>query len=131
MERDQRKKRKMESEEDEKVEEFFALIRRTREALDRLRGDSSGKEKEYEQNKVDADKPTGVWIPTFQPEDFLVEDNNGKRSTTTTTPAATLVLISDQPGPSNMELEQKQKKEEENNKKVKQGDDELDLNLSL
>ncbi|KAL5582703.1 hypothetical protein UlMin_015145 [Ulmus minor] len=131
MERDERKKRKIESEEDEKVEEFFALIRSTREALDSLRGDSSGKEKECERNKAGAEKPTGVWNPTFQPEDFLVEDNNGKRSTTTTTTASTLVLISDQPGPSNMELEQKEKEEEENIKNVKQGDDELDLNLSL
>lgn len=53
-------------EEEEKVETFFALVRRMRETHDRWKNKVS--ENIKEENKV-----VGVWKPTFKLEDFAEE----------------------------------------------------------
>lgn len=63
-----RRKRRLEEEEseEEKMEKFFALIRSTKEARDRL-----SKERENHKKLSEEDKFKNVWNPTFQPEDFI------------------------------------------------------------
>ena len=81
----QRKKRKVEYEEEDeekKIEQFFALIKSTRQVCHLLRGSSKwSKKKQRDQNtkEVDQEKAAGgsVWNPTFQPEDFLDQDDKG------------------------------------------------------
>lgn len=88
------KKRKTEDEnDDEKVEEFFALLRSTREARDRLRSkdrtEERHKDRPRENDKVNIDvvdiagrrreKIHGVWSPTFRPEDFLDHRDDGDK----------------------------------------------------
>ncbi|XP_020210242.1 protein NIM1-INTERACTING 3 [Cajanus cajan] len=110
----ERRKRKMEKEvesEEEQMEKFFALIKSTKNARDRL-----SKEKEEERAK-------GVWKPTFEAEDFMDDEELKK-----------LNVLHQRAGPSSG----KETKEEEaaepqaqkgNNKKP--SDDDLDLTLSL
>ncbi|KAJ7977829.1 protein NIM1-INTERACTING 1-like [Quillaja saponaria] len=111
----ERKKRKLENEkeeeeEEETMEEFFALIRSTKQVRDRIRcGSNELKEKE--------EKEGGIWKPSFQPEDFMEDDKLSKST--------------DQAEPSN----RKQKaavaeKEVDKEDKEKEGNG-LDLNLSL
>ncbi|XP_062081781.1 uncharacterized protein LOC133788341 [Humulus lupulus] len=52
--------------EEEKVNEFFALIRSTREVRNLLRSNNG--------SHADINPISGVWNPTFRPEDFLDHD---------------------------------------------------------
>lgn len=89
---DRKNKRKMETNEDqqeeqreqeeeneeEKMEQFFSLIRNTREMRDRLRS-SSGLHVQEENKKMEAEKAVATaaaWNPTFQPEDFMENIND-------------------------------------------------------
>lgn len=99
-----------EKEEEEKMEMFFALIRSTRDARDRLIGDLDDS-KEKDGKKVDEEKPIS-WTPPFKWEDFMEETKSG------TTPV-------DIAGPSKTEGEAKQEKEDDGE------DGGLDLKLSL
>lgn len=116
----ERRKRKIEEENEEaKIEEFFALIRSTREIRDRLRRNSNqdNKKKTSDHNYHNKAINGSVWNPTFRIEDFL-EDHK-------TTP---VVIRIGQEGPSN----QKEGKEEGiYHKEQDKGDNGLDLNLSL
>lgn len=114
----ERKKRKIQDEEEdeeEKIEKFFALIRSTRQVCELLRGSSNGPQKK-DQNKNqegDREKGTGgVWNPTFQPEDFLDQDDKN----TGAVPGA---------GPSKIQQQQQEEKKED------KGGIGLDLKLSL
>ena len=121
----ERKKRKMENEggeedEEEKMEKFFALIRSTREVRNRLMRTGANLIEKEEGKKVEKDKALLVWNPTFQPEDFIDEEDNDKSKSSNpgaTTPA----------GPSN----KKEEKDHEEEDKEGGGDDGLDLKLSL
>ncbi|KAK7392109.1 hypothetical protein VNO78_20536 [Psophocarpus tetragonolobus] len=65
----ERRKRKMEREEEseeQQMEKYLALIKSTKDVRDRL-----SKEKEEEKAK-------GVWKPTFQPEDFMDDQQLAK-----------------------------------------------------
>ncbi|XP_020213780.1 protein NIM1-INTERACTING 1 [Cajanus cajan] len=65
---EERKKRKIENEEEneeEKMEEFFSLIKRTKDVRDRLYN------KEKTEKKIDGEREKSIWNPTFQPEDFI------------------------------------------------------------
>ncbi|KAJ6380421.1 hypothetical protein OIU76_016980 [Salix suchowensis] len=123
MERETKKRKKMESieedgvvreEEDgdgEKMEKFFALLRRRKEMQDyMMRRNSDGTLKEREETKkVGGERVIVDWNPSFQPEDF---SEHGKD-------------ISHEPGPSS-----KRKHGEKKDKGEEEGT-ELDLNLSL
>ena len=114
------KKRKMECIEEqegqkedgdeEKMEKFFALLRRNKEMHDRIRRNSNGifKEREETKLKVEQEKVIVNWNPSFQPEDF---SEHGKDSGQVA-------------GPS------ERKHEEEEKDKGEEGT-ELDLKLSL
>ncbi|TKY52337.1 NIM1-INTERACTING 3 [Spatholobus suberectus] len=119
MEGDQRRKRKMEKEEseEEQMEKFFALIKSTKDARDRF-----SKEKEEEKAK-------GVWKPTFQPEDFMDDEELAK-----------INVLRQTAGPSGKETKEEAPDKESpeataqpqapNGKNEKPSDD-LDLTLSL
>ncbi|GMN44095.1 hypothetical protein TIFTF001_013297 [Ficus carica] len=156
----QRKKRKLDEPDEEKVEEFFALIRSTREARDRLRNNncSSGsglnKKKDYNfenfsngdgsGDRIIAAKEIGVWNPTFRPEDFL---NDHEKKIGTTLPLTNSVLVSasqllvpEVVGASKMEEEEEEKEKNEKLEDNKGGTDrnnidnnrnDIDLELSL
>lgn len=69
------KKRKIchdqdEEDDEQKIEQFFAIIRNIREARERLRNDSDVKKKKQ---KVEEDqmKKIQVWKPTFERGDFM------------------------------------------------------------
>ncbi|KAJ4828307.1 hypothetical protein Tsubulata_007833 [Turnera subulata] len=61
-------KERAKEDEEEKIEEFFALIRSTREMREQMRrnsDESKGKEEKKVEQKV-----ATAWNPSFQPEDF-------------------------------------------------------------
>ncbi|KAL2325617.1 hypothetical protein Fmac_024675 [Flemingia macrophylla] len=115
------RKRKMEKEEEseeEQMEKFFALIKSTKNARDRL-----SKEKEGEKAK-------GVWKPTFEAEDFMDDQELAKINV--------LHQRGGLGGPSSGKetkgeeaaAEATQAQDSGNNKKLL-SDDDLDLTLSL
>lgn len=62
--------------EEQKVEKFFALISSTREARDRLRGETHDrnnklKEEDEEVKKQQQQQQQAAWNPTFLPQDFV------------------------------------------------------------
>ncbi|XP_048324834.1 uncharacterized protein LOC125421095 [Ziziphus jujuba] len=142
MERGERRKRKMnsqeeeEDDEDEKMEKFFALIKSTREVRELLRNTNSNesKQEQIQERKFDivlGQKPTGIWNPSFQPEDFLGDIDN-YNNYINNIPAGG--GVGTEAGPSKREDHD----QEDNNKRVdeekdnKEGNDlELDLKLSL
>lgn len=75
----ERKKRKTEKDEEQEddeeksVEKFFALIRSTREARDRLlgHGDASKQQEKKQGEEEGKEKAMGAWTPTFRLEDFM------------------------------------------------------------
>lgn len=95
---------------EEKMEKFFALLRRNKEMHDRIRRNSNGifKEREEIKLKVGEERVIVNWNPSFQPEDF---SGDGKDS-------------SQVAGPS-------ERKHEEEKKDKGEEDTELDLKLSL
>ncbi|KAK7337665.1 hypothetical protein VNO77_18250 [Canavalia gladiata] len=126
---EERRKRKLENEEEneeQKMEKFFALIKRTKDVRDLL-----FKEKSDEGIKSEG----GIWNPTFQPEDFIDCRELGKSNVSAPEHVA---------GPSKKEEEFIEKKEclqeattvapvAENNedKEKEKASEHLDLNLSL
>ncbi|XP_027367550.1 protein NIM1-INTERACTING 3 [Abrus precatorius] len=123
----ERRKRKIEKEEESEevqMEKFFALIKSTKDVRDRL-----CKEKEEEKAK-------GVWKPTFQPEDFI-DDEDLVRINIMPAPAP----ATEATGPSGKETKDGVDKDsaeasaaaplDENGSKNKACDDDLDLTLSL
>jgi hypothetical protein len=100
--------REKEDEDEEKMEKFFALLRRNKEMYDHIRRNSNGIFKEREEiKKAEEERVIVHWNPSFQPEDF---SEDGKDS-------------SQVAGPSERTHEEKKDKGEE-------GTD-LDLKLSL
>ncbi|KAJ7973235.1 protein NIM1-INTERACTING 1-like [Quillaja saponaria] len=108
-----RKKRKLENDkedEEEKMEEFFSLIRSTK---DRLRiGSNGSKEKDK--------KAAGIWNPRFKPEDFMEDHEKLCKSDDGSTQAE----------PSNKEVKEMATAEAKKEDEEKEGND-LDLKLSL
>ncbi|KAM5560955.1 protein NIM1-INTERACTING 3-like [Rosa sericea] len=111
-----RKKRKMDYEEEdeaEKIEKFFALIKSTRQVCEILRGSSNWPLEKKDQNKKEEDREKrtgGAWNPAFQPEDFLDQDDKA---------------TSDGHGAGPSKIQEEDKEEED------KGGDGLDLKLSL
>ncbi|KAJ6974112.1 hypothetical protein D5086_023978 [Populus alba] len=95
---------------EEKMEKFFALLRRNKEMHDRIRRNSNGifKEREEIKLKVEQEKVIVNWNPSFQPEDFSEDGKDGSQVA----------------GPSDRKHEEKKKDKGEE-------DTELDLKLSL
>ncbi|EXB52987.1 hypothetical protein L484_018871 [Morus notabilis] len=143
----ERKKRKMDAakeeeenmrrnEEEENMEEFFALIRSTREVRDRLRSCGFKDQKKEEKINKDVDivaKEIGAWNPTFRPEDFL--DDHEKKISCTDLPLHDSVLgstsqLTDHVGASKIEVEEEEENVKEDNKGGKDSNN-LDLELSL
>ncbi|KAL2345597.1 hypothetical protein Fmac_006882 [Flemingia macrophylla] len=118
----ERRKRKIENEEEneeEKMEEFFSLIKRTKDVRDRL---SYNKEKTEKKNDE-----RSVWKPTFEAEDF----NDMGKSIVSTSHAG-------RPEKEFIEKRQHLQQEptplappEENNQHKDNASEHLDLNLSL
>ncbi|KAL9429682.1 hypothetical protein AB3S75_031492 [Citrus x aurantiifolia] len=129
---DRKNKRKLQNEElqeqeneEEKVEQFFALIRNTKEMHDRLRnseGLKEEKEKEMEQEKKAA-KVSAAWNPTFQPEDFTEGDINNINA------SKNFFSENQQVGSSSKIQENEEEKEKAEARK--EANNELDLKLSL
>ncbi|KAG2695868.1 hypothetical protein I3760_07G032500 [Carya illinoinensis] len=120
----ERKKRKMDNEEggggeedeEKKMEQFFALIRSTRDVRNRLRSSVNESNIKEEKRPVEKEiKTTAEWNPKFQPEDFTGEDKPKS-------PGASIL-----PGPSKREEKKAREVVEEDRGDVKG----LDLNLSL
>ncbi|XP_030551731.1 NRR repressor homolog 1-like [Rhodamnia argentea] len=149
-----RKKRKIDTEpvaeeesEEEKMEKFFALIQSTREVRDHLRGSgvssSEGTEKSREdRRKAEEDQPRPkepAWNPAFRPEDFSQDPFLYKSSTTPTTPDVPSSSGHEaQAGPSQSKRDDAGKNDADDKKKREKdgedddnGDDSLDLKLSL
>jgi ABC-type nickel/cobalt efflux system permease component RcnA len=62
-----------EEDDEQKIEQFFAIIRNIREARERLRNDSDVKKKK--QKLVEEEmKKIQVWKPTFERGDFMEEE---------------------------------------------------------
>ncbi|GMI84427.1 hypothetical protein HRI_002112000 [Hibiscus trionum] len=119
------RKRKMgnqEDDEEEKVEKFFALIRSTREARDRLKNlvvlPNGSKEDEKVSPAVGGGG--GQWNPTFRPEDFMEDSVSGSKSP----------LVLNNAGPSS-ETKHGPGKERKDGGGEGGGGGGLDLNLSL
>lgn len=117
----EKRKRKLENEdqesEEQQMEKFFALIKSTKDVRDRL---SKGKNEEK--------APKGVWNPTFQPGDFVDDEELARINISFSHPPAA--------GPSEKQEEAVEKElpelaaaENENNKE--KASDNLDLTLSL
>lgn len=129
---DRKNKRKLQNEElqeqeneEEKVEQFFALIRNTKEMHDLLRnseGLKEEKEKEMEQEKKAA-KVSAAWNPTFQPEDFMEGDINNING------SKNFLSENQQVGSSSKSQENEEEKEKAEARK--EANNELDLKLSL
>lgn len=117
----ERKKRKMENDEEDEgdeqksVEKFFALIRSTKEARDRLLSHGDHAKKGAEEGKTEKEE-IGAWTPTFQLEDFM-DGSHGKA-------VKNFPVI--EAGPS-----QRKEEEEKQETKLGTGGSGLDLNLSL
>lgn len=139
MEGEERRKRKIENEEEneeQKMEKFFALIKRTKDVRDRF-----CKEKLTDTKKIDGEKAAAggtstIWNPKFQPEDFIDSGEMAKRNN--------INIVSghghDHASPSEKELmiEKKQDSQEatpaaaqDNEEKDKASEHFLDLKLSL
>ncbi|QCD98399.1 protein NIM1-INTERACTING 1-like [Vigna unguiculata] len=127
----ERRKRKIENEEEneeQKMERFFALIKRTKDVRDRL----------YKENKkMDGEREKSIWNPKFEVEDFIdcgqIMPESGKASGS---------HHHDLAGPSNKELRDEKKEdlqdatqlvptEEQNGEEKDKRSEHLDLNLSL
>ncbi|KAL9427043.1 hypothetical protein AB3S75_033765 [Citrus x aurantiifolia] len=129
---DRKNKRKLQNEElqeqeneEEKVEQFFALIRNTKEMHDHLRnseGVKEEKEKEMDQEKKAA-KVSAAWNPTFQPEDFMEGDINNING------SKNFLSENQQVGSSSKSQENEEEKEKAEARK--EANNELDLKLSL
>lgn len=146
-----RKKRKTEDaeveedNEEEKMEEFYALIRSTRDirewmfmsSVDRLRLEENQKKKaDHDQNK-----PIAVWNPTFEPEDFR-EDQPAQKELSAAADAApplppapaaatSMIINQEEAGPSNSRKEYDEAKDQGDDKAGGEDHHDLDLNLSL
>ncbi|TKY61585.1 hypothetical protein E2542_SST11436 [Spatholobus suberectus] len=119
------RKRKLEKEEEneeQKMEKFFALIKRTKDVRDRFY-------KEKTDKKVDGERAGSIWNPTFQPEDFVDCGEMGKGN-----------ISASHAGPSKKELIEKKEDLQEatplapaaqNNEEKDKACEHLDLNLSL
>nr|XP_011468404.1 PREDICTED: protein NIM1-INTERACTING 1 [Fragaria vesca subsp. vesca] len=115
MEGGERKKRKMEFEEEdeeEKIEKFFALIKSTRQVCEMLKGSSNWplKKKDESYKKEDDPVKRTTWNPAFQPEDFLDQDDKATSAGHSACPS---------------------KIQEEDEKEEDEGGNGLDLKLSL
>lgn len=81
MEGEERRKRKIENEEEneeQKMEKFFALIKRTKDVRDRFY-----KEKLTDTKKIDGERAAAgstIWNPKFQPEDFIDSGEMAKKN---------------------------------------------------
>lgn len=135
---DRKNKRKLQNEElqeqeneEEKVEQFFALIRNTKEMHDRLRkseGLKEEKEKKMEQEKAKAAaaaRVSAAWNPTFQAEDFMEGDINNINAN------KNFLGENQQVGSSFKSPENEAEKEKEKAEAKKEANNELDLKLSL
>ncbi|KAK7278042.1 hypothetical protein RJT34_23064 [Clitoria ternatea] len=110
-----RRKRKMEEEEENEerqMEKFFALVNSTKDVRDRL-----SKEKEEEKLK-------GVWKPTFQPEDFINDQDLALPRIHVLNPPSGNDAAANKESPAGTA-------HHENETKKKGNDDDLDLTLSL
>ncbi|XP_054800201.1 uncharacterized protein LOC129304542 [Prosopis cineraria] len=78
----ERMKRKLENEEEEseeeKLEKFYALIRSTKDAHDRL---ANAKDNKSDKKDDFTERGKGVWKPAFQPEDFTDDYQQAFRCT--------------------------------------------------
>ncbi|KAI8027106.1 hypothetical protein LOK49_LG02G02382 [Camellia lanceoleosa] len=107
------------------MQKFFALIRSTRDARERV---LSGADKLQEEEKKKG-KPAEAWNSSFQPEDFM-EGGGDQSKGPPPPPQASLALALAIAGPS--EREEDEAKEQEQQQDHKGGDnDGLDLKLSL
>ncbi|RDY06433.1 hypothetical protein CR513_09578, partial [Mucuna pruriens] len=91
----ERRKRKIENEEEneeQKMETFFSLIKRTKDVRDRLYKEKTDKKIEGERGRSSI-----IWNPTFQPEDFIDCEKMGKNN----------IISSSHAGPSEKELLEK------------------------
>ncbi|KAL5767103.1 hypothetical protein ACOSQ2_013886 [Xanthoceras sorbifolium] len=160
-----RKKRKMENEEKEeeneeevKMEQFYALLRNTKDMRDRLRSSSTSgasglhgpsiplrvennnnnnnnnnkeDQDDHQQKKKQLEEKSllAAWNPSFQPEDFM-EDRNGIAKSTSVDLGSTQLAGSSSKIPG--QEEQQPEPEPEDDKKDGGNDNNnLDLNLSL
>ncbi|CAJ1870124.1 unnamed protein product [Sphenostylis stenocarpa] len=130
----ERRKRKIENEEEneeQKIEKFFALIKRTKDVRDRLYKNTDNK-------KIDGERENSIWNPKFQAEDFIDCGEIMPKSSKISDPHH---HVHDHAGPSHQELIVKNEDlqdatqlvpaEEDNNEKKDKTSEHLDLNLSL
>lgn len=104
-----------EESEEEQMEKFFALIKSTKDARDRL-----SKEKEEEKAK-------GVWKPTFEPEDFMDDQELAKIKYKEDAPGPSGKVTEKEPSPDATTEPHPQPQNGNNNKPSH----DLDLTLSL
>ncbi|XP_019187837.1 PREDICTED: uncharacterized protein LOC109182192 isoform X2 [Ipomoea nil] len=144
MDGDKRKRKMMENvaaeeeeTEEEKIENFYALIRSTKDLRDRMAGKLAPPPQENNNNKATGacqDKappqsPVGVWNPSFRPEDFVEEYTQP------------LNIVSEATAGPSGSKDKQQENNNNNNNVSKEGPDSeyedydhrhnLDLNLSL
>ncbi|XP_047156406.1 protein NIM1-INTERACTING 1-like [Vigna umbellata] len=127
----ERRKRKIENEEEneeQKIERFFALIKRTKDVRDRL----------YKETKqMDGERERSIWNPKFEVEDFI---DSGEKMPETGKVSGS--HHHDLAGPSHKELVLEKKEdlqdatrlvqaEEDNGEEKDKRSEHLDLNLSL
>lgn len=129
----ERRKRKIENEEEndeeQKIERFFALIKRTKDVRDRF----------YKETKqMDGEREKGIWNPKFEVEDFV---DSGEKMPETGNVSGSH-HHHDLAGPSHKELVHEKKEdlqdatrlvqaEEDNGEEKDKRSEHLDLNLSL
>lgn len=63
-----------EEDDEQKIEQFFAIIRNIREARERLRNDDSDVKKKKQKLVEEEMKKIQVWKPTFERGDFMEEE---------------------------------------------------------
>ncbi|KAK8473695.1 hypothetical protein PHAVU_001G215800 [Phaseolus vulgaris] len=88
MENKKRKGKDEEKEEETKMEEFYALLRRFRDARDRRRKELEELEKSEKKRKVATEQQSG-WMPSFEWEDFTNEVEFRGQPLRFTTPSST------------------------------------------
>lgn len=83
MEGEERRKRKIENEEEneeQKMEKFFALIKRTKDVRDRFYKEKLTDTKKIDGEKAAAGGTSTIWNPKFQPEDFIDSGEMAKKN---------------------------------------------------
>ncbi|RDX69522.1 hypothetical protein CR513_51353, partial [Mucuna pruriens] len=109
---------KEEESEEQQMEKFFALIKSTKDVRDRL-----SKEKEEEKAK-------GVWKPTFQPEDFMDDEEFAKVNVLRFQPAEPSGKETEEV-PAHKESPEPTADPQPQNGNTNKSTDDLDLTLSL